>query len=264
MNVPESLKILCVGNSFAVDTMQYVAQIALDLGVKNVCLGNLYVGGCSIDLHWKHACGDLPAYKYYTNDGTGWQSVENYKIRDAVLSQQWDWISIQHGSKNGSTYTNPERYANLEKLAAYVRQLAGPKTKIAFNMAWAGEPDLAMPEMISFGGDQLAMYCAMTRVTREVVQPTPGIDRVSPVGTAVQNARTAGIGLLTRDKFHLSYDVGRYIAGITFLKALTGMSVDGLNWAPDGVGDRVRQVAIESANNAVRCPYAVTPSEVPL
>ena len=155
-------------------------------------------------------------------------------------------------------------HAHLAELAAYARQLAGKDTKIAFNMAWAGEPDLAMPEMINFGGDQLAMYHAMTRVTREVVQPTPGIDRVSPVGTAVQNARTAGIGLLTRDKFHLSYDAGRYIAGITFLKALTGMSIDSLNWAPEGIGDRVQQVAIESANNAVRCPYEVTPSEVPL
>lgn len=258
MNVPESLRILCIGNSFAVDTMQYVAEIALALGVQKVRLGNLYIGGCSIDMHWEHAQKDLPVYKYYTNDGTGWQETPDYRISDAILSERWDWISIQHGSKNGSTYTNPDRYAHLAELAAYARQLAGKDTKIAFNMAWVGEPDCGKREMVSFHGDQLAMYRALTGITRDVVQPTPGIDRVSPTGTAIQNARTAEIGILTRDGFHLSLDAGRYIAGITFLRALTGISVDGLTWAPEGVSDRVRQVAIAAANSAVSEPYAIT------
>ena len=155
--VPEMLRVLCVGNSFAVDTMQHVAQIALSLGVKEVRLATLYIGGCSIDMHWEHAQQDLPVYRYYVNKGNGWTTAPNHKISEAVRGSQWDWISIQHGSKNGSTYTNPERYVHLAELAAYIRQLAGEETKIAFNMAWVGEPDCGKKEMESFGCDQMKM-----------------------------------------------------------------------------------------------------------
>ena len=41
------LKILTVGNSFSDDTMEYVWQIADDLGVENIYLGNLFIGGCT-------------------------------------------------------------------------------------------------------------------------------------------------------------------------------------------------------------------------
>ena len=43
-NDDETLKILTIGNSFSDDSMEYVANIALSLGIKKVVLGNLYIG----------------------------------------------------------------------------------------------------------------------------------------------------------------------------------------------------------------------------
>lgn len=45
---------------------------------------------------------------------------------------------------------------------------------------------------------------------------------------------------------------------MTFLKALTGAETDGLAWAPEGVSDQQRQIAIAAANSAAACPFAVT------
>ena len=44
------LKILTIGNSFSDDTMQYLYKVAKSAGVEKIKLGNLYIGGCSLDL----------------------------------------------------------------------------------------------------------------------------------------------------------------------------------------------------------------------
>ena len=59
---------------------------------------------------------------------------------------------------------------------------------------------------------------------------------------------------LTRDDCdHMTLDLGRYIVGLTFVSALTGL-------CPDTLSDRQIAVAKESAQNALANPFAVTPS----
>lgn len=254
---PEDLKILCIGNSFSEDTVEYVADIALDLGVQSVTVANLYYGGCSINKHYYHAQNDLAVYDFNVNTGNGWTLTPSQSISSAIKSQDWDWISIQHGTADGSRYAEKESYENLPALVEYVRGIAGEDTKIAFNMTWVGEKN-SHEEMISFKNNQLNYFEAIAALTQETVVPTPGIDLVSPTGTAIQNARTADVIRLTRDKYHLSKDLGRYIAGLAFFKALTGLDIAGITWAPEGVDDYEKQVAIEAATNAVTTPFAVT------
>ena len=45
------LKILTIGNSFSVDCMEFVYQIAKAAGVEKIKLGNLYISGCSLGKH---------------------------------------------------------------------------------------------------------------------------------------------------------------------------------------------------------------------
>lgn len=62
------LSVLTLGNSFSVDAMQYSYEIATDLGVEKVRLGNLYEPGCSILEHYNYANGNLSAFKQYNSD----------------------------------------------------------------------------------------------------------------------------------------------------------------------------------------------------
>ena len=256
----DSLKLLFVGNSFAVDTMEYAAQIARSLGVARVKLGVLYVGGCSIDMHYTHATQDLAAYTYYQNEGEGWQETPEYKIGDAVKSEAWDWIAIQHGTRGTSRYTSIECYEKLGDLVDYVKALAPAHTRIAFNLAWMGESTRQHHEIISYRGDMAAMRRRLEEVTREVMQKNPQIDLLVPTGTAIENARTSKVGLLTRDCFHLSVDKGRFIAGLAFVSTVTGLDAAAIDWRPEGVDDYTVQVAIEAVRNAQRTPLCVTRS----
>ena len=95
-----------------------------------------------------------------------------------------------------------------------------------------------------------------------MVLTNPLIDLLIPTGTAVENARTSRIGLLTRDCYHLSMDKGRYIAALTFIAAITGLDFTDITWAPDGVDAYALQVAVESAKNALLHPLTVTPSKL--
>ncbi len=256
----KQLKILTVGNSFGVDTAEHLANVACSLGFENVRICVLYIGGCSLNKHYENAVNELPRYIYYVNEGEGWSKTEGKRISEAVREDDWDFISIQHGTKDGSRYTLPESYEKLEPLIAYIKNFAPAKAKIVFNMAWVMASDGSHPEIRYYGGDQLLMYSKLTEVTSTVVEGTKGLDIVSPTGTAVQNARAYGLpdSRLMRDGFHMSYELGRYLASLTFIKALTGVDIDNIAWMPDGVTDEERKIAIYSANAAIDTPYEIT------
>lgn len=253
----KDLRILSIGNSFSVDTMTHLADVALSAGVERVQLGNLYVGGCSIKRHYSHAETDAAAYKYYINNGSGWESTPDVSIRQAIESNTWDWISIQHGTGDGSRYTAPESYERLPALVDYVRSLA-PHARIAFNMTWVWEPDHNHHEMRDYNGDTAAFYRNLTALTRDLVDPIAGIERVSPTGTAIQNMRTATSTVLTRDKFHLSGGLGRYIAALTFFGALTDLNVHNVTWHPETVQDDEAALARAAAHAAILQPFDQT------
>ena len=255
----KALKILSIGNSFSEDTMAYLTEIALSLGYDTVKMANLYVGGCSLNQHFYHAENDIATYRYSVNTGNGWSHTPDRTIRKAVEEEEWDWISIQHGTHDKSRYTSAESYEKLPALIETVQDWAWQGVKIAFNMAWVGESYYKHHEIVSYGGDVEVMFQKLLETTQAAVLPVKDLDRVSPTGTAIQNARTTELnGRLSRDGYHLSLDIGRYIAGLTFLKALTGAAIDGVAWRPEGVDAHARQLAIKAANAAVNTPFAVT------
>ncbi|MBQ3075728.1 MAG: DUF4886 domain-containing protein, partial [Clostridia bacterium] len=251
------MNILFIGNSFSRDTVQHMGMIAGDAGMEPFRLANLYIGGCSIQRHFNNAVNDLSEYRYSeTADGT-WEGEEYCSVSDALKKGVWDIVSIQHGTGDKSRYTATESYEKLPALIEYVRKTYGKPVKIAFNMTWIGEPESPKsPELRDiYGNDQLAMYEAVAKLTRDTVLPL--VDVFSPTGTTIQNLRTCLDKPLTRDTYHLSYDLGRYAAGLTYLKAVCDLPVDLVRWAPDGVSERERDLAKRAAELAVQNPFSV-------
>ena len=105
------LKILTIGNSFSDDTMQYVYKIAKSAGVEKIKLGNLYIGGCSLDTHTSNAKANARAYDYRTNSADAWVNTPSYRMKDAITSENWDFISLQQASGSSGI---KETYANLQ------------------------------------------------------------------------------------------------------------------------------------------------------
>ena len=87
------LKILAIGNSFSVDAMQWIYEIAEDCGVKELTLGNLYIGGCSLERHDKNTVTSAPEYIYFKNTHGVWESKESCTILDGIKDEAWDVIT---------------------------------------------------------------------------------------------------------------------------------------------------------------------------
>jgi hypothetical protein len=84
------LEILAIGNSFSVDALEYAWQIAENLGIDKIAIGNLYIGGCSLKTHASNASADAAAYTYYYNDNGTWETSSGYKISTALSERNWD------------------------------------------------------------------------------------------------------------------------------------------------------------------------------
>lgn len=229
--------------------MEHIGNIAKSLGFTDFKFANMYIGGCSINRHYNNIVNDTAGYVYSADTGDGWKKTADVSIATAINDENWDVISIQHGTGDKSRYTSPESYQNLAKLIDCVKALNG-SAEIAFNMAWVAEPESTHHEISSYGGNQALMYQKLTELTKELVAPL--VDVVVPTGVAVQNARPLLSKKLTRDDFHLSYDLGRYIAGLTFLKVLCDIDLSAVTWCPEGVTKAECEIAKKAVASAVK------------
>lgn len=252
-----TLKILSIGNSFSVDSQEWLYQIAKSIGVKRVVLGNLYIGGCTLATHLSNARNDASAYTYYTNEDGSWMTNENYQIDTAVMSENWDYITFQQASGYSGL---ADTYDDLQSLIDIVEPLC-PKAKLVWNMTWAYQTGSTHVDFVNYGNNQTTMYTSIVNAVQTKILTNDDIDRVIPVGTAIQNARTSYLGdALTRDGFHLTYGVGRYIAGLCFAYGMTGLPIDSISYKAEGVTGGEKMVALEAVKNAFQNPYQVTNS----
>lgn len=93
--IPQSIKILAIGNSFSEDATQYLWDIMHDAGIEEVVIGNLYIGGCSLDTHWENMSKNKNAYTFYYNDSGKWETNKDKSILHALQLEDWDYITIQ-------------------------------------------------------------------------------------------------------------------------------------------------------------------------
>ncbi len=248
------LKILCIGNSFSEDATTYLSEIAKSAG-EDVLIGNLVIGGCSLETHLNNLTSDAPQYLYFLNKGKGFVLHENTVFLDAVKSERWDVITLQQASHDSGV---AESYAPLSPLLTELQKLC-PSAKFYWHMTWAYQKDSnhwAFPRY--YANNQSQMYESILSAVKKNVLTDSRFSGLIPNGTAVQNARTILGDTLTRDGFHLSLDLGRYLAGLTFFSVLTGKPVKGVSFFPEGVTEEQAEIAKKCVEHAINSPLQIT------
>lgn len=257
----KTVSILAIGNSFSVDAMEYLHPMLKEAGCYDrVILGNLYIGGCSLETHAGNLANNSAAYTYYHNNTGSWTSTESYKAMDAIKSRKWDYISIQQVSgKSGlpATY-NPY----LGQIVTAVKKNC-PGARLLWHMTWAYQSNSTHPDFYQYDNDQKAMYNAIVNAVKTKVLPTSEFSMVIPSGTAVQNLRTSFLGdNLTRDGYHMSYDKGRVLTAMMWAKQITGCDVSDIKTFPAAYiySDNDKAAMREAVDNAYSRPFEVTES----
>ena len=299
----KSLKVLAVTSSFGLNTTQLLYDIAVAEGYEpeNVTVARLYTSGCTLEKHITYA-PNKPVYQYTIVSGNPDVVAEhsgmvagklftvktegNATLLEGLQDEQWDIIFMQQGARVASimdSYTDAQGRDYITRLRdimkPYVDQHC-PDARFVWNMLWAydkGSPQY--PFNTTFKSDQDAMYQANVDTTMEYVVPRTDYDRIIPTGTAIQNARTSYFGeTLSRDTYHLN-NLGGTIAAYGLFAVLTGQEITEINLDivtasnKNGIGsaakittpftEKEKLVIMESVNNALRNPYAVTESQYP-
>ena len=253
-----TLRILAIGNSFSVDAMKnHLYDVLKSADYDQVILGNLYVGGCSLDQHWGYISNKSGSYEYHKNDDNGkWVVTEGTQALTALQDETWDIITVQQVSSNSGM---PETYGNLQNIVNWVNQYkTNPNAKVLWHMTWAYQQDSTHEAFPNYNRDQMTMYNAIVNTVQNTVLNTEGIDGVIPAGTAIQNLRNTTLGdTLTADGYHLNDLHGDYTASLTWYAAITGESLDLVDYAPASVTNDVFNIK-RAVGRAIINPYEVS------
>ncbi len=252
------IKILAIGNSFSEDALEHYLYGLAKAGGHQIIIGNLYIGGAELDLHWKNANENKEAYSYRKIGLNGEKvTTTNTSIASALADERWDYISFQQASpKSGlyPTYTTP-----LPALISYVKEnVKNPSTKYVLHQTWAYAQTTQHQGFANYGSIQKNMYNAITKTTKKISKENK-MDLLIPSGTAVQNARTSFVGdnLNVADGYHLAV-MGKYTSSCTWYEKIFKESVIGNTFHPKELSIYQTDMLQNAAHAAVLKPFRVT------
>lgn len=209
------MKILAIGNSFSNDATRFLHQIARADGQKWQ-VANLYIGGCSLDRHFRNMLTENDAYELqYNGSPTGFF----VSLKEALLSRSWDVITLQQASHFSAFYHTYQPYLN--RLADYIRQLC-PNAKLYIHQTWAYEAGSAKLESVDFATPE-DMFAAVESAYAQAAEAI-GADGIIPSGRMLL-ALSEKIGAVHRDTYHASLGPGRYALALLWYRVLSGVGI---------------------------------------
>ena len=234
------MNVLAIGNSFSQDATRYLHKIARRAG-ERLTVVNLYIGGCSLERHFRNMHTGERAYELEIN---GERSGFFVSLKEALLNRPWDVITLQQASHQSTEYENYQPYLN--ELSAYAHRLC-PGAKQMIHETWGYEA----------GSEKLTVqmgYDAPEQMTADIVAAYAraaadiGADGVIPSGRLMAKTSANGMEKVHRDTFHATLGAGRYALALLWYAVLMGKDVSADAFADFDVPvtDAEREIAVRS------------------
>lgn len=248
-----TIRVLAIGNSFSEDALEQHLYPIAKADSTIMIIGNLYIGGCSVDMHVNNIRRDAPAYSYRKIGADGIKVTRSAtRLSEAITDEKWDYVSVQQVSGLSGIGSS---YKNLWTLVDWVRSQA-PQAQVVFHQTWAYASDSKHKDFPRYGNSQAQMSAAIYQTTLQAVvhneDTTKSIKTVIPCLRSISCARQFfAERSVTRDGFHLNMLYGRYIAAATWYGALTGRKVVGNKYCPNGMRQKdllTSQICADRAN----------------
>lgn len=236
--------ILAIGNSFSQDATTYLYDIAKAEGIE-LKVVNLYIGGCSLEMHWKNLGANAAVYDYELN---GQETGRKISIKEALQEEKWDYVALQQVSSDSGildTY-----YPYIIKIQEYVKEQA-PQAEQLLHQTWAYEIDSQHPDFAKYHLDQMEMYSAVINTYKSLAEELSL--KIISCGKVIQNLRAVsefdyangGISLC-RDGFHMHFIYGRYAVAATWYEFILHQNILDNVFSPQAVDNET--VNIEMIN----------------
>ncbi|MFA7637223.1 MAG: DUF4886 domain-containing protein [Monoglobales bacterium] len=212
------MNVLAIGNSFSHDATRYLHGLAKSCGcdIKTV---NLFIGGCSLKTHYYNILDDKRNYAFMFNgDNTGIA----VSVKEALCSDDWDYITLQQASRLSPDYETYQPY--LDVLAAYVRKYC-PHSKLMIHQTWAYEADsVPLNEWVDYN-NPTDMFRDIKKSYEKAAKAIEA-DGIIPCGEVMSKMLELGIKTVHRDGFHADLGAGRFALALTWFTVLAGGDPD--------------------------------------
>lgn len=245
----DTIKILAIGNSFSQNAIeQNLYELARAQGIELI-VGNMYIGGCSLERHANNIADDKAAYSYRKVVGGVKTKTEEVAISQALKDEDWDYISIQEASGSSGYFRTFQIY--LPGIMKYLRcQTANQNVTFILHQTWAYAQTSTHKEFPKYDNDQVKMY-NMIVDTYEKAKKLENFDIVIPAGVAIQNARAGILGdNLCSDGYHLN-PKGQYIAACAWFEKLFNKDVRKNTYKLSDMTEEEAKAARSAAYDAV-------------
>lgn len=209
-------KILAIGNSFSQNANHYFHHIAAATGVwqKNV---NLFIGGCPMSRHFRNIMANNEAYDLQFNG----ESVGlNVSIDKILLSDTWDYITIQQASHESFRWECYEPYINF--LADHIRKLC-PAAKLGIHETWAY---VSEERLAKFGFESTEEMHRAIKPCYEKAAKEIDADFYIPDGDVMIEGVRRGLNVHAKDGFHAGA-LGEYMLGLAWNSVINGKKAVG-------------------------------------
>ena len=240
------MKILAIGNSFSQDATRYLHKIARAAGEK-LTVVNLYIGGCSLERHFRNMHTEERAYELQIN---GERSGFYASLKEALLNRAWDVVTLQQASPYSLKYESYQPYLN--ELSAYVKKLC-PGAKQVIHQTWAYEKD-SERLTVQMGYELPEQMTADLVVAYKRAAADIGADAVIPSGELMAKMLANGMEKVHRDTYHASLGAGRYGLALLWYAVLTGKPItdDAFDDFDVPVSAEEREIVIRSVSEIVK------------
>ena len=270
----ESISILVIGNSYAVDAFDKLYPMFAAAGYTNIDIAVMYRSGCRISEHWTNMQDPSNSANLYNlfrwnNASGGAQTMTgsntedyNYSIETILKEKTWD-IVVTQNNPNSAYYKTG--FNDLENVIGYVRDYQ-PTAEIVWFTTWALR---TYNQYFGQFDTESEMFEAIAGCVQSEVLTKEEIHSAAPIGTAIMNAKTSYLVVgddasgdkLYRDGTHLSRDIGYYIAALGWYCHITGQNpYDVADMFSDIIPSDIMNIALESVDNAIANPYEITQS----
>ena len=254
----DTVRVLCIGNSFTVDAVEdYLSPILRSVG-KKVILGYPYKGGTTLEMHMGYINAKNPIYNYRKIDAEGAYTAQANTTFDVGLKDEaWDYVVIQTDHNYSGVYSH--YFPFLTDLMNYVKTNGkNHDPKFFLYMTWAYDASSTYKDFPLYNNDQMTMYNAIIDCAYRAAEQA-GISTVVPAGTAVQNARTTYIGQnMNRDGYHMNFEYGRYLVGLTYAAVVLGVDPQTVTYHPSTISDNLAQLCRDAVTAALAKPKEIT------
>lgn len=238
------MKILSIGNSFSDDAHTFLYDLLASANIEDIVVANLYIGGCSLETHALNAKNDSKSYIYkkYTKDG--YKEYYDFSLNMGICDETWDYITFQQASwasglietyKLNKSLIESSKDKYLDYIIDYVKTNLTKPCVFLWHKTWSYAKNCDIDGFKCYNYSQELMDIQIEKTYLDEIKNNTQILGTINSFEMIRELRKIFGDVLNADGYHLSHNLGRFIAAVAFFGKIFPSRIKDISFHPADV-----------------------------